>query len=312
VIELQDNVFTDPIALRNGPLDWRPEPDGEVEEVLYFQRETPHRKYGAGALHPGAQLLAPPPEQAVQASDTLGIEPDTNDLQDDAAAAETGEAETGDGDLPDSSDDFEVTSPDIRHPSTVGISFCVRLDADGLVNIRLPRRRRFRWQDGAAAEFPLNGRYERGTRRWTDDLGRTKDAPIWRRSPAVLPDTCIAITRNDLVAGQVIRRDVLMPEGSPITLRIELFPRQIQNEDDVWLLTVVLRNSTQAIQDPHEATLYQAYFEVVPEHGSFAKYPESQRPFAQLDPEEQSLSLLGALVTAAPPAGILSLNSRHE
>jgi hypothetical protein len=292
LIELQDNVFTDPTALRNGPLGWRPDPNSEVQEVLYFQRETPHRKYGAGALHPGAQLLAPPPEQAVQASDTLGIEPDTNELQDDATGEETGEADTGDGDLPDTSDDFEVTSPDIRHPSTVGISFCVRLNADGLVSIRLPRGKRFPWQDDTSPEFPLNGRYERSTRRWTDDAGRTKDAPIWRRVPAVLPDTVIAITRNDLVAGQVIRRDVLMPEGSPITLRVELFPRQIQNEQDVWLLTVVLRNSTQAIQDPHEATLYQTYFEVIPEHGSFAKYPESQRPFAQLDPEEQSLSLL--------------------
>src|SRR5207245_2026608 len=100
LIALQDNVFTDPVALRNGPLAWRLDPDSEVEEVLYFQRETPHRKYGAGALHPGAQLLAPPPEQAVQASDTLGIEPDTNDLQDDAPVGETAEAETGDGDLP--------------------------------------------------------------------------------------------------------------------------------------------------------------------------------------------------------------------
>ena len=52
-------------------------------------------------------------------------------------------------------------------------------------------------------------------------------AAISRRSAGHV----IAITRSELVAGQVIRRDVLMPEGSPITLRIELFPRQIQNNE---------------------------------------------------------------------------------
>src|SRR5215471_16625963 len=77
LIEFQDMDFLDPVALRSGPLAWRPSPDAEAQEVLYFQRETPHRKYGTGVLHPGVQEPpAPADERAAQAGDTLGIDPE--------------------------------------------------------------------------------------------------------------------------------------------------------------------------------------------------------------------------------------------
>jgi hypothetical protein len=295
IIEFHDSVFVDPVALRNGPVGWRPTPESEIQEVLYFQRETPHRKYGAGLLHSGAQLQGPPADQlAAQASDTLGIEPE-GDLPDEIAAGDDAEEKDGDAaDLADPSDDFEVTSSDIRHPSTLGISFCVRLEPAGQLIVRLPTSRRFSWQDEGSSDFPLNGRYERCTRAWTDDRGQAKDAPMWRRRTAVSPDTMITIGREDFVSGEVIRRDVVMPEGSPVRLRIEVFPRRRPDQDGVWLLTVVLRNTTQsgATQEPREATLYQTYFDVSVRGGALERYPESQRPFAQLDEEEQSLSLL--------------------
>ncbi|MEQ1573886.1 MAG: helicase-related protein [Vicinamibacterales bacterium] len=294
LVEIVDKVFIDPERLRNGPVGWRPEPEGQVEEILYFQRETAHRKYGAGLLHPGpaVQLPAPPSDQAVQASDTLGIEADTNEFEDEVVVEEVTEQAGADGDLADSSDEFEVTSPDIRHPSTLGVSFCVRLGPDDGILVNLPRARRFTWQTAESLDFPLNGRYEACTRRWTDDAGLVKEAPIWRRLPAVLPGTSVAINRHDLANGQVVRRDITMPDGSPISLRVEVFPRQVSGQQNVWLLTVVLRNSSLATQAPHEATLYQTYFEVRPLRGEFQKYPESQRPFGELDPEEQSLTLL--------------------
>jgi hypothetical protein len=44
--------------------------------------------------------------------------------------------------------------------------------------------------------------------------------------------------------------------------------------------------------EPRTAILYQTYFEVRIEGGRIERYPESQRPFDQLDAEEQSLALL--------------------
>ena len=85
-----------------------------------------------------------------------------------------------------------------------------------------------------------------------------------------------------------------MPDGSPVQLHLDVFPRRIPNQNGLWLLTAVLRNKSQPVpgREPREAALYQTYFEVVAERGQLEKYPESQRPFEQLDAEEQSLSLL--------------------
>ncbi len=295
-IDFNGPDFSDPIPLRSGPLAWRPSPDTDAQEVLYFERETPHRKYGAGVLHPSTPLTPLPPDQlAAKASDTLGIEPEANDLEEPAIGDEAGEQDTAEtSDLADPSDDFEVTSPDIRHPSTIGISFCTRLGAGGQIVVMLPLTKRFFWQDQTRPEFQLNGRYERCTRRWVDEQGLPRDAPMWRRLPAIPPGTEIAIDRDELISEQVLRRNVAMPKGSPVALRVEVYPRRIQNDDGAWLVTVVLRNTSQPaqVEQTREATLYQTYFEVMARGGRLERYPESQRPFSQLDLDEQSLSLL--------------------
>ncbi len=290
--------FVDSTAARRGPLVWRPDAQAELEEVLYYDRETPHRKYGVGLLHPGAGLMAATPAVAspdviaLQATDTIGAEIEQSEVE---TAAEAGSDSTSVTDIhgSDGSDDFEVTSPDVRHPSTLGLSFCAQLGAEGCIIIRLPRARRFTWQADSSSPFPVNGRYESCKRRWTDELGRPQEGPMWRRLPAVPSDCEITIHRNELMHGKVLRRDVLMPQGSPLRLRVEVFPRS-QRSEGAWLLTVVLRNSTTATaaQQPHESVLYQSYFEVSARNGSIQKYPESQRPFEQLDAEEQSLALL--------------------
>ncbi len=292
IAAFQENYFADQISLRRGPLGWQPTADGLIEEILYYDRETPHRKYGAGLLHPAGSLqsvVVPPDIAAAGATDTLGVEPyegaDLGDVLDDDV--ETQDISEG-ADLDDASDDFEVTSADVRHPSTIGITFCVKLDSDGRIIIRLPQNRRFNWQDEDSPPFPLNGRYEHCIRRWTDDKGQQREAPMWRRRSAVLPNTAIVIGCRELVADQPLFRDVTMPEDSPIILRVDVFARQIANKSGYWLVTVVLRNTTPV----DKAVLYQTYFEVSVEGGSLEKYPESQRPFSQLDSDEQSLALL--------------------
>lgn len=296
VIAFANREFVDAVALRSGPLVWQPEPVGPNQEILYYQRESPHRRYGAGLLHPAAAALTvatpQPDEIALQAADTIGAETDPEIISE--ADDDSGDREASNlQDSLDASDDFEVTSPDIRHPSTIGISFCARLDKDGRIVVRLSQSRRFSWQEPDSPPFQLNGRYESCKRRWTDDQGQSRETPVWRRHPAVLPESEVVIDRRDMVPSRPMRIDVAMPEGSPLTLRIEVFPRY-REQEDVWLLTVVLRNSTQpdVALEPHAAILYQTYFEVGVEKGRIEKYPESQRPFERLDMEEQSLALL--------------------
>lgn len=297
VIEFRGRDFIDPVALRNGPIVWRPSPDADTQEVLYFQRETPHRKYGAGTLHPTSQARSTEadPDVDAHAVDTLAIEPDEveslEDLTSDDIDSEDAQEQS---DLSEPAEDFQVTSSDVRCPSTMGISFCARLGLRGRIVVRLPTSRRFAWQDPDSEEFPLNGRYESAVRNWADEQGQAKDAPVWRRHPAVLPDTSVTIERDTLGGGRVLRCALQMPEGSPLQLCVECFARQLQGGADVWLITVVLRNTSQSqtVRGNHEATLYQSYFEVSIENGAIEKYPESQRPFAELDSDEQSLLLL--------------------
>jgi hypothetical protein len=295
-VDFNGRDFTDPVSMRSGPLAWRPTPESVPQEILYFERETPHRKYGAGALHPSTPLAAPAPDQlAARASDTLGVEPEAADLEEASAESDGAEKETAEvGDQADPADEFEVTSPDIRHPSTIGVSFAVRLNPHGRIIIALPLSKRFLWQSPQSAEFQLNGRYERCTRKWSDEQGQQKDAPMWRRLPALRPDTSVAVRGDELVSGKPLPRKLLMPEGSSISLSVEIYPRRLQNADGAWLITAVLRNTSQPTQadQTKETTLYQSYFEISAEDGHLERYPESQRPFSELDKDEQSLALL--------------------
>jgi hypothetical protein len=56
VAEFTNGEFVDTEPKRRGPVAWRPAPDADLEEILYYDRETPHRKYGAGLLHPGGVM----------------------------------------------------------------------------------------------------------------------------------------------------------------------------------------------------------------------------------------------------------------
>lgn len=300
VVEFSDRVFSDAIPFRSGPLAWKPAADADTEEILYFERESPYRKYGIGLLHPSTapETMPTPDQTALWVTDSIGAEPETDergaddvtpeygDATDELAAEGTASAEPA--------DDFEVTSPDVRHPSTIGISFCVNLDVNGRVSVRLPRNKHFSWQAEDDPPFYLNGRYEACIRRWTDDGGSVKETSAWRRLPAVLPDAGVTVDCSELVPGKVIRRDIMMPENSPLSLRVEVFPRRLQDQENTWLLTVILRNSTASygIYGPRESVLYQTFFEVKVTGGRFEKYPESRRPFSQLDEEEKSLALL--------------------
>ncbi|GAJ12566.1 unnamed protein product, partial [marine sediment metagenome] len=46
IIEFENRAFIDPISYRRGSLVWLPDSEEEMQEILYYERETPHRKYG--------------------------------------------------------------------------------------------------------------------------------------------------------------------------------------------------------------------------------------------------------------------------
>ncbi len=295
VVQFAEKLLSDTVVNRRGPIVWMPEPHGLPEEVLYFDRETPHRKYGAGLLHPpAAARIADPAENAAAAADTLGV--DAGDLSDDSddGADGAGEDDTGELELTSGGEEFDVTSPDVRHPSSLGISCCVSVPPDGAVIVRLPREHRYAWQQEDDAPLQVNGRYEEAKRVSKDESGHVRESPVWRRRPAVLPETELRFAGSTFRAGQVLREDVPVAEGSPIRLRVEVFPRPVAGSDDAWLVTIVLRNVTSSggQRGTREAILYQTFFDVLVEGGSILPYPESERPFAQLDQEEQSLQLL--------------------
>jgi len=178
VIAFADRLFSDPLPNRRGAITWRSSPGAAVEEVLYFDRETPHRKYGAGMLHPETQAHAVDPAEAAAAvTDTLGV--DTDGVED--ANPSSDDDSKGDDDEAESSpavEDFDVTSLDVRHPSTIGLSCCVSLGGDGSVTIRLPSARMLTWQPADAAPVQLNGRYEQCKRSWKDERNLSARPPF--------------------------------------------------------------------------------------------------------------------------------------
>ncbi len=287
IVMFDNNVLIDPGQHARGLMVWQPEAGATAEEVLHMKGDAPHQKYGMGLLHPGGELrqnLSEEPAPAIFLDEPL---PEEDNVA--PERRENGSNEYVDADA----DDFEVSSLDIRYPSTMGITFNVRLEQQGEITIHLPREKRFFWQPEGESPFPVNGRYEQCVFRAQDGTERPS---VWRRYSCFDPDTSISFTANELQNKKVIIKRIELPDGSPDNMRLVLkvYPRQVQNHDGCWLLTVVLQNISEApLRELHQAaTLYQAFFEVTISCGGFVRYPESSRAFSDLDEDEQSLALL--------------------
>ena len=300
IANFNGRIFSDDIPFRQGGLAWRPEASGNVQEVLYFDRETPHRKYGAGLLHPGHfQYSAntgsneedPAAVAAANVTD-FGSDSEIGDevVQDSEPNRISSRHSDGDGE----GEDFEVSNADVRCQTTMGISFCAHLPDQSSIRINLPHEIRSFWQEENSAALQTNGRYESCQREWISDDEETRTAGMWRRYPAVPVDCHVVFNASEFRQGRTLRTNVDMPEGSPIQLSIELFPRRVDSRENVWLVTVVLRNTTplQNAREPKESILYQSYFECVVNGGELVPYPESTRPVEQMDTEERALRFL--------------------
>ena len=303
VVEIKDGHFVDPKPGRRGSLVWRSSEEEAPEEILFYDRESPHRKYGVGLLHPESpEEVLHPEQQAAIATDTQGVDDaplDEHSSSDDGDGVNGGlSADGGSSGTTASADDagldFDVTSPDVRRPSTLAISLCARVGKGGSIVVRLPRTRLFAWQADSDQPFPVNGRYEVVHRTEQLEGGGGRVSEVWRRIPAVPRDCIVVLTEGELSAGMPISKAIEGLNAKGPALRVELFPRAIAGRAEHFLITVALRNrkTTASKREYQEATLYQTHFEVAVEGGEIVRYPESRRRFDDLDPDEQSLALL--------------------
>lgn len=268
----------------NARLYWKPEgPEGDHEEVLSFRGATnPFSAYGAGLLYPtGVADTVTDPEAESEGEGAEDVE-STNEVESEGSD-ETDESLTTDADL-------EIGNPDASKPSTMATTFRVRMDAGSLLSVRVPRSKQYFWQTETQLPFALNGRYERFTL-IVPVQGRTQPLSIssWRRLPAVAIDAAVSFSIDEF-SGLPKPKTVPLAASAPpgFKLEVQVYPRSLP--DGSWLVTAVLRNTS--TRGDRELALFQSYFEVVVEGGEFLPYPESERPFQELDADEQSMQLL--------------------
>lgn len=269
-----------------GPQVWRPAGSDVVQEVMYYNRESPHRNYGAGQLHPPGEGTIDEATRAASASNEKEEDEDEGGEEADKVSSVILES--------DGQDDFEVTSPDQRRNSTIGMSFRVRLGAAGVIRLSLPQSVFFKWQDPASLPFDVNGWYEPCK---LESAVNHEKRDAWRRRSAVSELSYVDLNSTELNDRRVIKKDIPMAPGCPVRLRLEILPRKHNDGEGCWLITVVLRNVTELTSDHFESDkkqriLFQTYYQVGVTEGDFITYPESQRPFENLDKDEQSLALL--------------------
>jgi hypothetical protein len=279
----------------NARLFWKPEgPEGQEQEVLSFRGATnPFTSYGVGVLHPTgvAEIAAEAEAEAKTDSDEDEVI-DTADGTLVVDAADSAEAQVSDSleEAPAADTDLEISNPDANKPSTMAVTFRVRMDSESALTIRLPRAKRHFWQDDAQEPFALNGRYERFTLS-VPVQGRAQPLSIssWRRLPAVATDAMVTFAEAEF-SSLPQPKPVPLAASAPAGFRldVQVYPRKLP--DGSWLVTAVLRNASTG--GDRQLALFQSYFEVVVSGGEFLPYPESQRPFDELDDDEQSMQLL--------------------
>ncbi len=290
--------FTYPNELPGGgiPVFWRPSDMSEWQEIIHYKRENPLGNYGTGLLFPGGvrQDEGPRLSESEKAESLTNADENANDtlatITADDLEPNNNLSEDQASDAVD--DDFDVRSPDIFHPSTMGVTVCLEGD-DGDLVVSLPVDKLFPWQDENDTPFQVNGRYSKCEKIVEIEGAQSFTGLAWRRIAATRDDTEIKIPVKDFVSGVVRKFDVTLPEGSPLSLSIQVFPRKIKKQ---WIVTVVLRNSISGNQlnnaDLVAHTLYQSFFQVKLEGAAFSPYPEGVRPFDEMDVDEQALALL--------------------
>jgi len=270
-----------------GPAFIKNETTGSLEEVLYDRSEGPARKYGVGILYPTWEHQQPIIDD--QLEDTVGYDTLEEDDEDEKATSSPNNLPAGEG---DDEDDPAAPVANRYQPSSLGISFCVRLGKESKLIVGLPHETRFDWQVESDESFPVNGYY-----RPVEVLKKieAKEQPIRNRGAyrtnAFPVGYKIEIESDEIESEPYLTRSIDVSEGSGQVFNFDVRVRRLPDPDH-WLLTLTLRNQT-TTDTPRQPQfmLFQTFFDVQVEgDGNFAPYPTQKSEVAELD--QESLQLL--------------------
>ena len=198
----------------SGPIAWKPEEDEELQEVLYFDREPPFRKYGSGILHPEDRqnFTKSADDLALRSTDNIGVEPGIDSGEEfeneDIREEELNRGKPTEVNDPEDTDDFDISNTDYRYPSSMSISFCVQLSEKSEIIVVLPKRRKFAWQEEDSTTFQLNGRYQNGYRVGVSKDGNEFKFPVYRRVPALDENTKLYFKKAEFVSEKAISKKI--------------------------------------------------------------------------------------------------------
>lgn len=269
---------------------------GVPQEVVYYSRENPKRKYGIGILHPQHKSG----EQPEGIDDRIGFtvapgetdiehEPNQEEIAEEDRVAAVGDRENIDT---DAGAEPEALRTHSFKSSSMGISFCVHLPVGSGIEIFFPQTNKFQWQISSGDPLPVNGCYFPVVLR---KQIKKNDDPLeingHRRVPAFAPGAVIGISASDLQSDSYRKQPVPVAEGIYLLMRISYRARRIEGSEK-WLVTVTLINETEArLGNTMNASLFQSFFNVKCVDGaSFEPYPEP--PQIVDDDEKRSLELL--------------------
>ena len=261
-----------PIVFAEQQLAYGPFRDKNTgEEIL--QRDRPTKRYGIGLLYP---LETPDDVEQSEAgeSNAAAGEADHTDLLSNAARQdiETVEQHTRVSAVDTDSDDLDLTPANTYRPSSMGLSFAVRLPPESTLVVHASGGR----------YSPIDVQIEGVARTW------------WLRSPVEI--TAHFTSRSLLVD----RRRLLQPdETTPIgvgglDIGIDVFSRPAPHSNG-QLLTVCLVNRKSSSTAVDGLCLFQSHFSVSVIRGGESLaciLPYPTVPLAKMDEEEQSLALL--------------------
>ncbi len=273
---------------------------GTPQEVVYYSRENPTRKYGVGVLHPQPRSGEQPEKIEPEIEDRIGftvvpggtdieLEANQEELAEDDRVAAVGDRENVDTDA--GAEPEALTKPSYKS-SSMGISFCVHLPAGSGIDVSFPQTYQYNWQNSSVAPLAVNGCYfPVELRKQIRDRATPLVTNGHRRVPAFVLGTSIRISESDLQSNSYQKQPIPVAEEIGLQLRMSYRARRLVGTEK-WLVTISLINETEAKRgNATTASLFQSFFNVKCVAGaSFQPYPEP--PQTVDDEEKRSLELL--------------------